>query len=131
MTASIIRDSLTLFLLIYAVIDLGYRIILFVMQAVCKTSDAKDMFCVVDATQMPPESLEYRVRSALMRLEEPIVVLCDALPDESAVILRTLCSEHDALYALGKKELAEWLTSGTSPDVFLSNAKTAAPSHSK
>ena len=119
MTASIIRDSLTLFLLIYAVIDLGHRIILFAMQAVCKTSDAKDMFCVVDATQMPPESLEYRVRSALMRLEEP------------AVILLTLCSEHDALYALGKKELAEWLTSGTSPDVFLSNAKKAAPSHSK
>lgn len=131
MTASIIRDSLALFLLIYAVIDLGHRIILFALHAICKSSKDKNMFFVIDATQMTSDTLEYHVRSALLRFEEPIIVLGDTLSDEASAILDTLGNEHDALHMFTKSELAMWLTYGTSPAVFLNNIKTEAPSHSK
>lgn len=131
MILSILQDSVILFLLIYAVIDLGHRLFLFAMRHLERQTDRTAVYFVADSTHLTADTAEYAIRSALLHTDFPMIVLSETPSDELRGIFHTLSREYEQLHICTKDEFIHRLTTGTVRNVFLKIEETEAPSHSK
>ncbi len=128
---SIIRDSVILFLLIYAVIDLTSHLVLLIMRSFGTRRSTMSFFSVADASRLTADMAEYALRTALLSRDEPLVVLTDGLPDDVLNILLVLSRRHEQLHPCSKAELVTYLTAKTVQDAALKNEETAVQNHNR
>ncbi len=125
MLFSILRDSIVLFLLIYAVVDLGNHLINWLTRRLTEEETGKTGFYLMDMTGQTASCAEFSIRTAA-RHENTVLLITDPQEAEIAAITKRLCRELEYVHTVTRAELIDWLKSETSPDAFLKGDKAAS-----
>lgn len=120
----ILRDSIVLFLLIYAVVDLGNHLINWLTRRLTEDETGKTGFYLMDMTGQTASYAEFSIRTAAHH-ENTVLLISDPQEAETAAITERLCQELEYVHTTTRAELIDWLKSETSPDAFLKDYKAA------
>ncbi len=131
MFLSILKDSVMLFLLIYAVFNLTEQLIHFFMRYPGKQNGQLRKFHVIDASNVLPEQLEYSLRCEMSNCKDAVFLLMDFPDPESDAITHALCKEFSGLHPITRGEFLKIISSPTALDAFQEVGITASPNPHK
>ncbi|MBE7022140.1 MAG: hypothetical protein E7414_02850 [Ruminococcaceae bacterium] len=112
MVVSIIKDSLIIFLLVYAVLQLAESFLQFLLRHLSAAKTEKRFFYVLNALGTTPDCLEGLVRSTARRQEE-IFLVSDEQDEETKALVAILCKEFEHLTPISPEALQLLLTEET------------------
>ena len=127
MLMSVIKDSIVLFLLLYALVSLAEQLVRFLSVCLTPKCSLPQGFYVLDVTGIPPEGLELTLRSYIAKNKGKILLLTDKSNRESADIITLLCNEFEHVTLLSRQQLAEQLTTQTALDTSAKTKQEEAP----
>ncbi len=120
MVFKIIKDSLVLFLLVYALFDIIQHLVRYLTRCFLKDAEA-NCFHLVDLTNQSTIQMECNLRLAATKYKEPIILLIKETDKEQWTVLKKLCNDFENLYPVSHAEYIKYLSSETSPVVFSKN----------
>ena len=124
MVFKIIKDSLVLFLLVYALLDIIQSLVRHLAQFLLKNSESK-CFHLVDLTNQSTIQMECSLRFVATKYKEPIIVLIKETDEEQNKVLKKLCLDFENLHPISRSEFIKYFSNETSPVVFLKNESKA------
>jgi len=126
MFISIIKDSIILFLLMYALIDLC-RHFTHLLSKWLYVEPPQHGIYLWDATCRSVCSLECSLRSIAAKQSSPVYVIFNIEETEKYEILIRLYQEYDNIIPVTREECLNFITSGIYPTVFSVHNKAAVP----
>lgn len=130
MFVSIIKDSVILFLLMYAILDLCQRFLHFLSKW-CATEPPPWKLHFWDATKHPVCGLECSLRLIASKEKEPVLVIYNADETEKYEILIHICREFENIILITREECFKIIMDGTNPTASSVHNKEAVPSPDK
>ncbi|MBQ4518829.1 MAG: hypothetical protein II997_09655 [Clostridia bacterium] len=112
MFIAIIKDSIILFLLIYAIIDLCQHFVHFLSKWLAVESPIWELH-FWDATQHPLCGLECALRIAASKQKEPVWVIYNSTETEKYEILTRLCRDYENITLITREECLQMITDET------------------
>lgn len=120
MMLSIIQDSIIIFLLIYAVLQLAEHLIRFLVQCFKDPACSSCKYHVIDVSETIQTQLEYTIRSEMMDCKTHTFLITEYPDKESNLIIAKMCNEYDFLYPVTRSEFLRIVNSPEALDAFLS-----------
>ncbi len=131
MITLILKDSIILFLLIYAILTLAEQFLRFLMRFLEQRSDYARSFHVLDISGTHTTQLEHIIRSFVGTCKETVFLVTETSDPETNAIVHNLCREFDVLFAVSRAEFLRITGSLTALDAFLKDEQGAIPSKNK
>ncbi len=131
MFISVLKDTIIIFLLIFAVLQLAEKLVLILSSRWEKTELNTRNFYVLDLTQIPYQHLECFIRSKLPSCQGLTYLITDFSEEKSNEILAKLCNQYTHLCPLTRSELLRLLGEKAVPDVSLQGESRAVPGQDK
>lgn len=117
MFLSILKDSVILFLLIYAVLQLAESLLQFLLRRLSVKKSEKRIFYVLNTLGMTPDRLEGLVRSCAAAKQEEILLITNGKDKETAALVALLCKEFEQLTPISPETLPAFFTEETALDI--------------
>ena len=130
MFVPIIKDSIILFLLMYAIIDLCHRFVCFLAKRLTLESTPWELH-FYDATRHALCGLECSLRLVASKQKEPVWVIFNIEETEKYEILSRLCQDYENIILITQEECVEMITAGTNSSVSSVHNKEVVPSPDK
>ncbi len=121
---SIVRDAVTLFLLLYAVIDLANRLAAFLRQILAPKNSSCKAITVFLLSECSCCNAEYQIRT-LLKQNRNIILIRDDCDEETALIAQKLANEYEYVKLLSFSECIQLLTPQKTTNAYEANDKEA------
>ena len=121
---SIVRDAVTLFLLLYAVIDLGNRLVAFLSHVLVPEKCPCRAITVFLLSECSCQSAEYQIRT-LLKQHRNILLIQDACDEETALIAQKLADEFEYVKLLSLSDFVRFITPQKKMNVYEAVGKEA------
>ncbi|MBR6729184.1 MAG: hypothetical protein IKL80_03390, partial [Clostridia bacterium] len=128
MFISIIKDSIILFLLLYALVSLADQFVRFLSLHLIPQKTQPQGFYLLDLAGIPSESLEQTLRTFISEKKDRILLITDENNEERTDIIELLCKEFKYVTPLSRKELAMFFTTQTALDTSVKTKQEEDPS---
>lgn len=131
MLFQILKDSVVLFLLIYALISLAEKLCIYIAHIIDFPDERLPKFYVIDASKIQAEKLECLLRKELSSCNDSVYVLTNETNSEATAIIEKLSYNYVSLFPIRKEELQTIITAQEEPDVSLKAESSADLSQGK
>ena len=131
MITLILKDSVILFLLVYAILTLAEQFVRFLMRFLEKEPGCSHGLHVFDITEIDKTQLEGSIRRYVRSCRETIYLLTETDDTETNAIVQNLCREFDVLFAVNRSDFFEIIDSPKVRDAFLTAEQREGPDKSK
>ncbi len=131
MFLSILKDSIIIFLLVFALLQLAEQVIGFLIHLIQNPEIKPYQFMVLDVSQISHEKLEYIIRNEIPKVNYHIFLISEFSDDESNHIISKLCYEYDYLYPVTRAEFLCIFNSPEAPAAYVGALKAEAPTGSR
>ncbi len=131
MFLSILKDSIIIFLLVYALLQLAEQLIGVLVRQFQSPEDFPFRYYVLDVSQVSCEKLEYIIRSEMTGRKKHTFLITEFPDSESNSIISKLCYEYDTLYPVTRNEFQRIISSPEALASFLGALQGANPAESK
>ncbi len=131
MLFQILKDSVILFLLIYALINLAEKLCRYIASITDFPDECLPKFYVMDTSKTPAEKLEYLLRKELSTCHDAIYVITSEANTEAKAIVEKMACDYVTLFPIRKEELQTIITAQEVPDVSLKAESSADLSQGK
>lgn len=125
MLFQILKDSVILFLLIYALITLAEKLCRYIARITDFHDESLPKFYVVDASETPVDKLECLLRKELSSCCDAVYVITNEANEEAKTIIDNLACDYVTLFPIRKEDLQAIITVQELPDVSLKVESTA------
>ncbi len=127
----IIKDSIILFFLVYALLELAEDLLNFLKKLLPRHSAHPRKFYTIDLENVKAEKLEGLLRQSTHVWLDPVFLIAENLTPEATALLHKFQRSHAALYLVTRKEMQKIISSQEALDAFLESGPTASPAQSK
>ena len=119
MLSLIIKDSVILFLLVYAMLELAEACLKLIKKSLFRPTVWAKNFHVIDLSGFPVDRLEGCVRQSVHSSTDPVFLITENNTPETEVILSKLKQEFSAFYPVSRGEFQQITSSRGALDAFL------------
>lgn len=127
---SIVRDAVTLFLLLYAIIDVANKIAAFLCHILAPKKCSCIAISVLPLSECSCHNAEYHIRT-LLKQSRNILLIEDGCDAETAIIAKKLSCEYEYVRLVSFSECLELLTPQRMINIYEASDKAANLSTNK
>jgi len=127
MLLTIVKDSIMLFLLIYALLSLTEKLVLLLKRFYLESPCSARKFHVIDISHIQTGQIEYTLRKELTDCKNPVFLIIGNISSETEAIIARLQRKYNCLHPISRSELLDIIASPIALDAFLEAVPVADP----